>query len=75
MVDMKPENVMLDVQGYPKLIDFGFAKVCCKISDGGSKEMMAIAELFILSFGAPTAYYRKNFYVVRDAWISLARDR
>ena len=25
--DLKTENVMIDVHGYPKLIDFGFAKV------------------------------------------------
>lgn len=29
--DMKPENCMIDKQGYPKLIDFGFAK---KIKSG-----------------------------------------
>eukprot|EP00980_Cylindrotheca_fusiformis_P001913 scaffold437_cov111-Cylindrotheca_fusiformis.AAC.11 len=26
--DLKPENVMIDNDGYPNIIDFGFAKVC-----------------------------------------------
>lgn len=26
--DLKPENVMIDADGYPNIIDFGFAKVC-----------------------------------------------
>lgn len=26
--DLKPENVMIDSDGYPNIIDFGFAKVC-----------------------------------------------
>lgn len=25
--DMKPENCLIDAQGYPRLVDFGFAKV------------------------------------------------
>lgn len=26
--DLKPENVMIDIDGYPMLVDFGFAKFC-----------------------------------------------
>jgi hypothetical protein len=26
--DLKPENILLDGMGYPKLVDFGFAKYC-----------------------------------------------
>lgn len=37
--DMKPENVMLDQQGYLKLIDFGVAK---KIEEGKSKTFTVI---------------------------------
>ena len=36
--DMKPENVMLDQQGYLKLIDFGVAK---KIEDMGTAFLRA----------------------------------
>lgn len=31
--DLKPENILIDKEGYPKLVDFGFAKVI----KGGSK--------------------------------------
>lgn len=30
--DMKPENCLVDAQGYPKIVDFGFAKVIKKKS-------------------------------------------
>jgi cGMP-dependent protein kinase len=30
--DMKPENCLIDAQGYPKIVDFGFAKVIKKKS-------------------------------------------
>lgn len=31
--DLKPENILIDKDGYPKLVDFGFAKVI----KGGTK--------------------------------------
>ena len=30
--DMKPENCLVDKLGYPKIADFGFAKVCIYFS-------------------------------------------
>ena len=34
--DLKPENLMIDAEGYMKLIDFGFCKVCGPVSTLGA---------------------------------------
>ena len=60
--DLKPENVMVDASGYPKLIDLGFAKV---LQDGEEKTFTFCGTPRYL---APECIERKGHSYGADHW-------
>lgn len=61
--DLKLENVVLDAQGYPKLIDFGLSKPDAVRSDSRSTTMCGSME-----YMAPEVLQRKPYDHSADLW-------
>eukprot|EP00928_Gymnodinium_smaydae_P002750 TRINITY_DN10993_c0_g1_i3.p1 TRINITY_DN10993_c0_g1~~TRINITY_DN10993_c0_g1_i3.p1 ORF type:complete len:905 (+),score=163.92 TRINITY_DN10993_c0_g1_i3:76-2790(+) len=60
--DLKPENVMVDQQGYLKLIDFGIAK---KLEDGKHKTFTMVGTPHYM---APEVMRGQGYGVLVDVW-------
>lgn len=63
---MKPENLLIDAQGYPKLVDFGLSID----EESANAQTQAPKNYFIgtLEYSAPEIFKRQKYSAEQDMW-------